>query len=99
MTNKFGLEQNYPNPFNPTTTIQFTVPEFGNAKLEIFNPLGQLVHRIILEDLNRGIHSCTWDAVGKTGNTLSSGIYIYKFSFSGISGNTFSHSKKMVLLK
>jgi len=40
---QFVLEQNYPNPFNPNTTLRFETPGNDNAKLLIFNVLGQYI--------------------------------------------------------
>ena len=41
-TPDFAL-RNYPNPFNPSTVITFTAVEDGNARLRIFNALGEEV--------------------------------------------------------
>jgi len=35
--------RNYPNPFNPSTVITFAAAEDGNARLRIFNALGEEV--------------------------------------------------------
>ncbi len=84
----FSLKQNYPNPFNPTTSISFDLPKRSEYKLEIFNLVGQkLLEKV--ETVNAGKHSFVWDA-----SETASGVYLYKLTV-----DTFSESKKMVLLK
>ena len=85
----FSLKQNYPNPFNPITTIEFGVPSGDFIKLHIYNSLGEEVTLLVNEYLNAGNYKVKWDA-----EDLPVGIYIYK-----LSGNGFSKTKKMVLLK
>lgn len=85
----FALEQNYPNPFNPITEISFSLPEASEAKLEIFNIMGQRVTTLVDESLPAGHHSATWDATDN-----ASGIYFYRLT-AGDAGTT----RKMVLLK
>ena len=41
----FDLLGNYPNPFNPTTTILVDLPETAAVSVDIFNMLGQRIHR------------------------------------------------------
>ena len=41
----FALLGNYPNPFNPSTTILLDLPHVAVVLVEIFNVLGQRVHR------------------------------------------------------
>ncbi len=85
----FKLKQNYPNPFNPNTTIEFTLEKDQNAKVEIFNTLGQLVDVLISGTIKKGSHSFQWRPVNTAGS-----IYYYKLT-------TKIHSviKKMVYLK
>ena len=85
----FKLYHNYPNPFNPSTTLTFDVAQAGQVTLEIFNSLGQKVAVLLNENKSIGTHSVTFDA-----STLSSGVYIARFS-----GNGFVQTQKMMLLK
>lgn len=85
----FKLYNNYPNPFNPSTTLTFDVAQAGQVTLEIFNSLGQKVAVLLNENKSIGTHSVTFDA-----STLSSGVYIARFS-----GNGFVQTQKMMLLK
>jgi hypothetical protein len=91
---RFYLKQNYPNPFNPSTTINYTIPNGGNVRLEIYNSLGEIVN--ILKDCyeDAGSHTITWTGKDSNGNSLSSGIYFYR-----LVSDDFTQAKKMILLK
>ncbi|MFH0734519.1 MAG: T9SS type A sorting domain-containing protein [bacterium] len=95
MPNQFVLSANYPNPFNPTTTIEYTLPVSCNVKIEIFNPIGQLIDVLLNAEQNKGGYNLGWDA----GN-LSGGVYYIKLSAQNQSGNLiFSKIQKAILLK
>ena len=87
---KFSLSLNYPNPFNPTTTIEFTLAERGNARLRVFNMLGQEVVTLfdqIAEPAKR--YRIVFD-----GSKLTSGAYVVRLQ----SGKGYL-SERMMLLK
>ena len=86
---QFSLGQNYPNPFNPTTTIEYSIPESGNVKLQVYNSLGEEVATLVNNYKEAGNYKVNFNA-GK----LSGGIYYYRMS----TGN-YSSVKKMILLK
>ena len=90
----FGLSQNYPNPFNPTTTISFSLPQAGNAQLEVFNLLGQKIKTIFDGQADAGLNTVTWDGTNNSGQTVASGIYFYR-----LTADNYSDTKKMTLLK
>jgi hypothetical protein len=77
-----GIELSaYPNPFNSTTTITFGNLEGGEAKIEIFNLLGQRVRSFSIEGAKEGRiewDATEWDATDTLGNKVSSGIYFAK---------------------
>ncbi|MEW5994693.1 MAG: T9SS type A sorting domain-containing protein, partial [Candidatus Zixiibacteriota bacterium] len=85
----FSLAQNYPNPFNPSTTIEFTLPRTGRARLEVFNILGQQVAALLDRRLNAGAYQVEFEASG-----LPSGIYFYRLTHE--SG---SLTRKMTMIK
>lgn len=87
--NKFMLMQNYPNPFNPSTTIEYSLPTRSFVRLEIFNPLGQLVKTLVNEEKNAGTYQVVFD-----GKNLASGVYFYRLVASG-----FISTRKMALTK
>ncbi|MBO6620427.1 MAG: SusE domain-containing protein [Balneola sp.] len=85
----FKLNQNYPNPFNPTSTIQFTLPQSGDVRLDVFTITGQLVTTLVNSRMGSGEHSVTFD-----GSNLASGVYIYRI----MAGNNVQ-TKRMTLIK
>jgi len=88
--NGFVLEQNYPNPFNPSTTINFALAETQQAKLIIYDMLGNEVAIPFNGTAERG----KLYEVEFSGETLSSGIYFYRFETDNKVEN-----RKMLLVK
>ncbi len=83
------LAQNYPNPFNPITTIGFSLPNPGLARLTVYNVAGEIVAQPMHEVLSAGSYELSFD-----GSTLASGLYFYTLDFHG---RRLTH--KMLLLK
>ena len=90
----FSLNQNYPNPFNPTTTISFTLPTTGKAKLQVYNLLGMLVATPFDGVAKAGLNEIVWDGRNSHGATVASGIYFYR-----LTADNYTETKKMTLLK
>lgn len=94
LPSQYSLEQNNPNPFNPTTTIHFSLARGGNARLEVFNILGQQVRLLTNQNYPAGRHTVEWDGADDAGNHLASGIYFYR-----LQSGEFSRTQKMLLMK
>jgi hypothetical protein len=88
------FEQNYPNPFNANTTFRFYLPEAGNAKLEIFNVLGQTVKVLVNDIMPSGRHTITWEARNSGGDLVASGVYFARFTTGD-----YTATKKLEVLK
>jgi len=86
---KFALDQNYPNPFNPSTMIGFSLPTNNFITVSIYNLTGELIKIPFKGDLSAGYHTINFNATG-----LPSGTYFYS-----VTGDGFTESKKMILLK
>jgi hypothetical protein len=97
---KYKLEQNFPNPFNPTTTIRFALPSDGFVTLKVYNIMGQEVATLVNEPKVAGKYEIRFDAKNVAGNSLASGVYLYRVTSRSSDGQgSFSEVKKMVLLK
>jgi hypothetical protein len=80
---QFRLAQNYPNPFNPSTTITISIPDFLNgqeAKLQVFNILGQEIRRLFQGPVASGTLVIHWDGTDNGNLNAPSGTYFYRFS-------------------
>jgi len=86
---------NYPNPFNPTTTISFSIPDESSVDLIVFNIKGQKVKSLVKESFESGNHSILWDGDDDFGNSVASGVYLYKLNVNG----KIEAVKKCLLLK
>jgi choice-of-anchor B domain-containing protein len=100
MPAQYSLEQNYPNPFNPNTVIEFSLPEYvSNAKLTIYNSLGEEMAELVNTSLQAGKYIYQWDAGNNsngisTGGGYASGVYFYE-----LRTDNFDSMKKMILIK
>ena len=77
----------YPNPFAQSANFQFFMEETGNAKISIYNAVGQLIGVVLNEQVSEGIH--TFDFTNSPNvwlpevsvflgyETLKPGIYLF----------------------
>ena len=78
-----------PNPANPMTTINYSIVNPGNVKINIYSVSGQKVATLVDEFMTSGNHAVVFD-----GSNLASGVYFYQFQTEG-----FAKSGKMLLVK
>ena len=86
----YKLYQNYPNPFNNVTNIQFSLDNYSEIDLSVFNSKGEFILNLASGKFNKGIHSFSFKA-----DKLNAGIYFYKLTVDG----TVMDTKKMTYLK
>jgi subtilisin family serine protease len=89
-----ALSQNYPNPFNPRTTIRFSLPAAQQARLCVYNTLGQMVRVLHDGTAAAGEYLVEWDGCDESGRTVASGVYFYR-----LTAETETITRKMVFLK
>ncbi len=96
LPNKFQLFQNYPNPFNPTTTIEYSIPQysvlnenFRSIQLTVYDVLGREVKTLVNKIQKPGNYEILFNA-----KEFPSGIY-----FTQLKYGTTIQTIKMVLLK
>jgi len=91
---KFALGNNYPNPFNPMTTIEYDLPEDAKVTLTVYDIIGREVARLVNATNPAGFYKVIWDGKDKSGNLVSSGVYIYR-----IQAGSFTQTRKMVFIR
>ncbi|MEE2992485.1 MAG: T9SS type A sorting domain-containing protein, partial [Gemmatimonadota bacterium] len=97
--NSFTLDQNFPNPFNPVTSIRYELAVAGQVQLMVYNLLGQQVVTLVESRQQAGFHTVTWNGLNSSHRSVASGVYFYRIVVTGDDKNTFTSSKKMLLLK
>jgi hypothetical protein len=91
---EYSLGQNYPNPFNLSTVIPFALPRAGFASLKIYNIVGQEVANLVSGNLPAGAFRAIWGGKDINGETVSSGIYLYR-----LKAGDYVEVRKMLLMK
>lgn len=90
----YALELNYPNPFNPSTTIRYQIPNQSNVNLDIYNLQGQKIRTLVAKEQKAGYYNVVWDGRNEAGQTVSSGVYLYR-----VQAGSFVASHKMLMIK
>lgn len=72
------IEAIYPNPAAAATTIRFTVPPAGTARLWLFDAVGRRIESTGWSGstFTEGTHAVTWDPVDQRGRRLVAGLYL-----------------------
>jgi len=90
----FTLTQNTPNPFNPSTVIGFRLASDMPVHLAVYSASGQKVRELVSGQMSAGRHSVVWDGRDDAGQTVSSGVYLYRLEAGGK-----GEAKRMLLLR
>jgi hypothetical protein len=94
---KFLLGKAVPNPTTGETRLDYSLPVNGQVSLGIYNTTGQLVREMVRGSVLAGHWAVTWDGRDASGQKVPGGVYFYQLVVDG--GQTFSATKKVVLLK
>jgi hypothetical protein len=90
-----SVSQNFPNPFNPNTNFTLVVHNpLSVVNISIYNTRGQHIRTLVEKPFERGEYSIFWDGTNNFGDTVCSGIYLFRVVSDGE-----SITKKMVMLK
>ncbi len=73
----------WPNPFNPSTTITFELPTATHVTLRIYDSAGRQVRNLLDRELAGGVRAVPWDGRNDGGQSMGSGIYIYRLEAGG----------------
>jgi hypothetical protein len=76
---RLSLGRNYPNPALRTTTLPFSLPETGRARLSIVDPLGREMACLVDADMPRGWSTARWDA-----SRVPNGFYVAVLRCGGL---------------
>ena len=85
------LSQSYPNPANNVTKVFFSLPCNSITQLSIYNLTGQLIKKVINEEMTAGQHSIEIPV-----SELKEGVYFYNLTTSG--EININQSKRLVVV-
>jgi hypothetical protein len=92
-----GLQGNFPNPFNPDTTISFVVARHAlQVHINIYDIRGRLVRTLLdgCREFRSGRHGVEWDGRDENGNSVGSGVYLYRMRTG-----EYQSVRRMILMK
>ena len=85
----FKIEGIYPNPFNPVTTIQYSLPEYAEIVILVYDSNGGLVTELVNASIQPGHYSVDWNATD-----YASGVY-----FIRMMAGSYVDTQKLMLVK
>jgi hypothetical protein len=71
------IAENYPNPFNANTEIRYTLPQAGDARINVYDISGRMVRQFASGAQEAGEHIVIWNGTDMEGQKVSSGVYFY----------------------
>ncbi|HRX77263.1 MAG TPA: FlgD immunoglobulin-like domain containing protein, partial [Candidatus Cloacimonadota bacterium] len=66
----------------------------AHTSLKIYNIKGQLVRKLLDQEMNKGSYHISWDGRDQSGKTTASGMYLFRLEHGGQ-----SYTGKAVLMK
>lgn len=72
-----------PNPFNPFCKLAIEIPYLTTVKIEVFSADGRLMKTIASGMLQKGNHTYTWNGTNNAGESVSAGLYIFRYTADG----------------
>jgi hypothetical protein len=74
------LDAPAPCPSGADTMLSFTLAEFAEVELAVYDVRGRLVRTILAADLPAGTYPSTWDGKDDAGEPVASGVYFIRLS-------------------
>jgi hypothetical protein len=96
--NKIDGAYNYPNPFKQGTCFTFNLYQPGDVVIRIYTIGGRMIKTLSQAGRSFGYNQLYWDGRDADGSALANGVYFYKISVKGPSGEA-SQMGKMVVMK
>lgn len=88
------LGEAYPNPFNPSTQIEFGLAQREHVSLRVYDVSGRLIATLVDDERPAGPYRVTWQGRDADGQTVNSGIYLFRLKTAG-----FEATRRVVLVK
>ncbi len=77
-----------PNPFSRTTRICYTLNAEHRTLIQVCDITGRIVRTLVNTTQKPGRYMVNWDGKGNSGRTVTSGVYICRFTAGDYQRNT-----------
>jgi len=92
---EFGIKRIFPNPFNPTTQVEYSITEYSQVIIRVFDVQGREVTQLMNDFISPGQYHLSWNA-----SEYASGMYFIEMLIrSSINTNIFRDVHKILYLK
>jgi photosystem II stability/assembly factor-like uncharacterized protein len=88
------LSASMPNPFSMSATVEFTLLNPAEVRLEIYDVAGRCVRTVVASPRPAGMYRALWDGRNAAGSPSPSGIYFWRLEAEGR-----SESQKILLVR
>jgi aldose sugar dehydrogenase len=96
----FSLAAPTPVSAREGSVVQYSVPERSLIELAIFDVTGRRVATLANADHAAGTHLARWDARGRSGDDLATGVYFLRMEATGVeTGARASETRRLVLIR
>jgi hypothetical protein len=95
--NKIDGVYNYPNPFKQGTCFTFNLYQEGDVTVKIYTIGGRTIKTLTQSGRSIGYNQLYWDGRDADGSLLANGVYFYKISVKGPSGEASKIGKLAVM--
>ena len=96
--NKIDGVYNFPNPFKQGTCFTFNLYQEGDVTIKIYTIGGRMLKTLVQNGRSFGYNQIYWDGRDADGSILANGVYFYKITVQGASGEA-SKIGKIVVMK
>lgn len=72
-----------PNPSRGASMIEYRLPAPGPVKIEVYDPSGRRLARIVNQELGAGVHVTRWDGRDGAGRPIPAGAYRVRLEAAG----------------
>jgi hypothetical protein len=73
-----------PSPFRFRTTISYSLPAAGRARLAVYDLTGKLIKTLVTGNLPAGAGQVTWNRSDNAGKTVARGVYFCRLQAAGM---------------
>jgi len=88
-----------PNPFTAATTISYSIPHAGPARLRVFDIGGRLIRTLVHEARSSGEHSIRWDGRDSNGRRVPVGIYSIQLESTQAALSQRAPTRRVILMR